>query len=1052
MAESNNELNNQSNNKSNKFMDEEKILEYWETKQIYNKIKEKNKDLKKYYFLDGPPYTSGYVHIGTAWNKTLKDAILRYKRARGFNVWDRAGYDMHGLPVENKVQKNLNLNKKEDIIEYGLDKFIKECRKLAEDNLEIMNKDFIRLGVWMDFENAYQSVSNEYIEGIWWLIKTANEKKRLYKDYKPMHWDYANQSALAKHELEYKTLNDKSVFLKFKVKDKENEFLLIWTTTPWTIAYNLGVMANPEVDYVKVKVKDEIWILAKALSGPFINNLLDQKFEIIEEFKGEKLEGLQYIHPLYNELKEHYDKIKLDSEKIHSVVLSQEHVTTTAGTGLVHMAPGCGPEDYEVGHRNGISAWNNLEEDGTYPNNMGKFSGWHARDDNNKFIEEFDNLGCLVASNEITHEYPFGERSSMPVVFRATKQWFFKIEDLKENLIKENNEIKWVPKAAYNAFNSWLENLRDNSISKQRYWGTPLPIWVNVEDEDDYIVIGSKKELEELSGRKYEDLHLPFIDDEPLIIDNKTYKRVSDVLDVWVDAGTASWNCLDFPSKEDNFNELFPAEFILEGKDQIRGWFNLLSVASMLGFEKKSFKNVYMHGFVQDALGRKMSKSLGNTILPGEVIEKYSADTLRYYMIGGSNPGLDINYNFDDMKTKNKHLMILWNLHNYLIDLTKTYNYIPKGNLKDFENEFATEEKLMLSKLHSSIKKCTEAFDEYKINETPLIIEEIFLELSRGYIQNVRDKIFESENQRKLVIEIIYNVMLETLKLFTPIAPFISEQIYLNLKQEFNLESESITLYEWPKYDDNLIDLELEESFIVIGDIVQGVLYAREKAKMGVRWPLNEIIVNTKDDKVIEILEKYDEEIKSKVNIRNIVIKKEDLFPKKVRPNFKEINKDYKDLVPKIIATFTSQSSESILNKIKEKNETIMKFDGVEVKLNINHLVVEEQVPEEYQSAEGKKWNLYLNKDVDEELMSEGFSRELIRRIQMVRKDMGLNKLDIIDIDINCSEKLKEYFNNNIQLIKEKVGTNEINFVENLDEFKEFKIKEEIIKINAKNK
>ncbi|MFT4304917.1 MAG: isoleucine--tRNA ligase [Candidatus Woesearchaeota archaeon] len=1032
---------------SEKFVNEEKILDFWKDNKIYEKVQNKNKNKKRYYFLDGPPYTSGNVHIGTAWNKALKDCILRYKRAKGLDVWDRAGYDMHGLPVESKVQKNLNLDRKEDVLKFGLGNFIKECRKLAEDNLELMNKDFIRLGTWMDFDNAYRSVSNEYIEGIWWLIKKAHEKNRLYQDYKPMHWDYKNQSALAKHELEYKTLPEKSVFLKFKIEDKENEFLLIWTTTPWTIAFNLGIMVNPDIDYVKVKVDNEYWILAKALAGPVIHTVFDKKFEIIEEFKGEDIKGLKYEHPLYDELKHHYDEIKSKSENAHTVLLSSEYVTTTAGTGLVHMAPGCGPEDYEVGHRNNIPIWNNLEEDGTYPNSMGKFSGWHARDDNNKFIEEFDKLGCLIASTDITHEYPFGQRSNMPVVFRATKQWFFKVEDLKEKLIKENNEIVWVPQAAYNAFNSWLENLRDNSISKQRYWGTPLPIWVNVEDEKDYIVIGSKKELEELSGRTYNDLHLPFIDDEPIKIENKTYKRISEVLDVWVDAGTASWNCLDFPSKENDFNELFPADFILEGKDQIRGWFNLLSIASMLGFEKKSFKNVYMHGFVQDALGRKMSKSLGNSILPDEVIEKYSADTLRYYMIGGSNPGLDINYNFDDMKTKNRNLMILWNLHNYLIDLCKTYDYVPKGEI-NFEPQ--TEEKLMLSKLNSRIKETTEAFEEYKLNEIPLIVEQIFLDLSREYIQNVREKIFESKENREMVIETIYHTMIQTLKLFTPVAPFICEQIYLNFKEKFNLDKESISLYEWPEFDEKLIDKELEESFDVINEIVQNALYAREKAKTGIRWPLNIMTIVTQDDNVKKIIEEFNEEIKSKINVRNIIVKEENLFKRKVKPNFKEINKDYKELVPKIIAKFASESSESILSKIKDKDEYVTKIDGDEIKLNINHIIIEEEIPENFQLTESKKWKLYLNKDVNEELIGEGFSREIIRRIQNIRKNLGLQKLDKINLNIQCSDKVKNYMSENIDLIKEKVGTNEIEFKEDLNDFEEFKIKDEKIKIFVK--
>jgi len=820
---------------------EPEILKFWKDNKIYEKSKENNKGKKKFYFLDGPPYTSGKVHLGTAWNKSLKDSILRYKRAQGFNVLDRAGYDMHGLPTENAAEKELGIKNKDDIKKFGVGKFTKACKELSIRNMKIMNHDFQRLGVWMDFDNAYQSVKKEFIDGVWWLVKKVHEKKRLYEGLRSMAWDWQHQTALAKHELEYKNIKDRSIYVKMKVKGK-NEYLIIWTTTPWTIAFNLGIMINPKLDYVKCKVGNEFWIIAKALASTLISSIAKKKFEIVEEFKGKKLEGLEYEHPFHEELKEHYDKIKEDHPKAHTVVMSEEYVDISSGSGLVHMAPGCGPEDYEVGHRNNLPAWNLVKENGIYGNEMGPFSGKHAIKDNHTFTEYLKKKDAVVAEQLVEHSYPHGQRSHQPVIFRTTKQWFFKVEDIKKDIIKENNKIKWVPIAGYNAFNSWLENLRDNSISKQRYWGTPIPIWRNVDNPEDYIVIGSNKELEELSGKKVEEPHIPWIDDITIEKDGNIYKRVPDILDVWVDAGSASWNSLDFSISKDNFKKYFPADFILEGKDQIRGWFNLLHVASILSMGKRSFNAAYMHGFINDAKGRKMSKSLGNYILPEEVIGKYGADTLRYYMISGANPGLDLNYNFDDMKVKYRNLTILWNLHNYVIDLAKNANINPK-ELKNIEKNlfYFDEEKYIFSKLNSTIRKITKLYDDYKLNEIPLLIEDLFLALSRIYIQLTRNK--SIGDHKKVVLYTVYNVLMGCLKLFAPTAPFTTEKIYQNLKGEFKLKEESIHLFDWPKCDEILINKELENEMDTISDVVQIILSLREKVQQGIRWPLQEVII-----------------------------------------------------------------------------------------------------------------------------------------------------------------------------------------------------------------
>lgn len=932
---------------------EPEVETFWKENNIYQKAKEKGKNGKKFYFLDGPPYTSGRVHIGTAWNKVLKDMVLRYKRMRGFNVWDRAGYDMHGLPTEHATEKKLGLKNKDDIPGFGVAKFIKECEKLALANLEFMNKDFIKLGVWMDFENAYKSIDPLFIEGEWWLIKKAQENKRLYEGEKTMHWCANCATALAKHELEYKTVEEVSIFLKFKVVGKEKEYLIIWTTTPWTIPYNLGVMVSPELDYVRAKVDNEIWIVAKGLVGGLIGSVVDKPYEIIEEFNGEKLKGLKYIHPFENELKEEYDKLRKKSKKIHTVVLSKEYVNLSAGSGLVHMAPGCGPEDYEVGHREGIPPYNNLTESGEFPKGMGKFTGLIAKKDDKKFIEELRKVGALLETVNVEHEYAHCWRCKEPVIFRTTKQWFFKIEDLREKMKEFNKDIYWVPEWAGNRqFHSWLDNLRDNGITRQRYWGAPVPIW-QCDKCNKYIVIGSLKELKDVFGKVPEDLHKPWIDE--LIVKCEcggTKKRIPDILDVWIDAGTTSWTCLDYPQKEDLFKKLYPADFILEGKDQIRGWFNLLFVASMIGIGKPSYKAVYMHGFVQDALGRKMSKSLGNIISPEEVIKEYGVDTFRYYVIGGANAGVDLNYNFEDMKLKFKNLDILWNIQNYLVNYSHDLNINP-AKIKNITR--GLEEEYILSKLNNAIKRSTEFCESYNIDQVPVIIEDLFLNLSRTYIQLTRDKLSIGTNEDKeAVLVTIYETSIGILKMLAIVTPHCSEAVYQILRKEFKLEKESVHLLDWPTYDESLINEKLELQFQIIDQAIQTILAEREKVQLGVRWPLREVTIISKDEKVKEAVKSLAEIMKTQTNIKVI--------------------------------------------KLTEEGEGI-DFRGGKV---------------------------YLNTNLDEDLEAEGYAREIMRRVQVLRKKAGLKKNDRIELVIKTDlNKLNLW----VDEIKIKVGAKTLELV-----------------------
>ena len=888
---------------------EPRILEYWEKNNIHKKSKEKNRKKKPFYFLDGPPYTSGKVHLGHAWNKSLKDMIMRYKRMKGFNVWDRAGYDMHGMPTELKVQEKLKLESKEEIIKFGMENFAEECKKFSLDNLKEMNKDFKRLGIWMDFDNAYMPITKEYIEGIWWLIKKAHENGRLYEGERTVHWDPKAGTALAKHELEYKKVADESVYLKFKVAGTENEYLIIWTTTPWTIPFNLGVMVNPKLNYAKVKVrpdkenpkKQEVWILAKELIVRFCEDLLELHAEEIEIMKGEQLEGLKYHHPFERDIPAYDEQMK--NKKVFTVLLSEEYVTTEVGTGLVHVAPGCGPEDYEVGHRYGIKPFNSLTERGVFPEEMGIFNGLTAKKDDSIFVDEFEKKGCLVAKEKYSHDYPYAERSKEPVIFRTTKQWFFRVEDLRENMREMNKKIKWVPDfAGSRNFDNWLANLRDNGITRQRFWGTPFPIWRA--DDGDYIVVGSVNELRILGADVPEDLHKPWIDDVIIKINGKIYKKIPDILDVWIDAGSASWNCINYPKDKETFERFYPPDFILEGIDQIRGWFNLLFVASMVSMERPAYKAVYMHGFINDASGRKMSKSLGNYILPQEVVEKYGADLLRYYMIGGTKAGIDINYNFEDMKTKNRNLIIFWNIHSFILDIIKNNGITPK----DIEKKaLSTEDKYILSLLNTTVKDATELFEQYRLDEIPHIIEKYYLELSRTYVQLIREVIgtgLKKEKQDKL--DVLAHCYLTILKLLSPIIPMTTETLYIELKNHIDAKKESIHLFEWPNADEIYIDKDLEKNFSLVQEITQAIGNARDCANINARWPIKEAIIHTKDKELINAASKLKDIISKQTNVKEVKISdKFDNVEIIIKPNYKTLGQEYGKLAPEIMKTIS---------------------------------------------------------------------------------------------------------------------------------------------------
>jgi isoleucyl-tRNA synthetase len=824
---------------------EDEIKEFWKNEKLYHKIVEKNKGKKEFLFIDGPPYTTGAIHLGTAWNKVLKDFILRYKRMGGFEVTDTPGFDMHGLPIEVKVEQKLKIKDKKEIEKIGISKFTSLCKEFALSNLDTMKKQFKDLAVEMNWDKPYMTLTNDYIEGVWLGIKRIYENNLLYKGLRPLAFCPRCETALAKHEYEYKTVPDYSIFVKFKIENRENEFILVWTTTPWTLPGNLAVMVNPFFDYVRVKVDNEIWLLAKGMATAIIQGLLGKDFELLEEIKGDKLEKLSYIHCLIEQVP-YQKKLKKLYQNAHKIILSDEFVTLEQGTGCVHTAPGHGPEDFIIGTKYGLPAFSPVDESGKMTPEAGKYSGLYVKDASEEVIKDLKDQNLLLHQGEIEHEYAHCWRCKAPLVYRTVDQWFINVSKVSETMREFNKNILWIPDWAGDPwFDRWLETLQDWNISRQRYWGTPLPIWV-CDKCGDVEVIGSKKELKEKTGIELEDLHRPWVDELSWGCKCGGKKiRVEDVLDVWIDSGSVVWASLPAMFGNLDFENWKKADLVLEGKDQIRGWFNSMMSLGTTAFETYPYKRVYMHGFVNDSEGKPMSKSLGNVVLPEEVIKEYGADTFRLYSVGTSDPGLDMKFGWKEVKDVNRIVNIFYNTYVYGTTFMKLANFDP-ARISINKVNLNIEDKWIISKINSLIKNIVDLFDKYNLPEIPPILQDfIMLDLSRWYIKIIRDRIAQTEDEsRESAFATLFYVLEKLLKITAPIMPIISDFIYQHLIKPIHKENPiSIHLTEWPKIDKALINSKLEETMDQAKEIIEGALSLRQENNIKLRWPAKSLII-----------------------------------------------------------------------------------------------------------------------------------------------------------------------------------------------------------------
>jgi len=1079
---------------------ERKIDSFWQKNNTYFRVKILRENGPKYSFLDGPPYCSGIIHLGTAWNKIIKDSYIRYKTMNGFNVRRQPGWDAHGLPIELKVEQLLNIKNKQEIEEeYGIVNFVNKCKEFALKNKDAMTEQFKNLGVWLDWDEPYITIDPKYIESTWWTLKRAHEKSLLIKDFRVISICPRCETALAAAEIDYDIEEDPSIIVKFPLEenylkysnneyklgddkdfdsddennkddDNLNEYFLVWTTTPWTLPANLAISYNPKFTYAFVKYDDEVLILAE--------NLVDEVFkdmdhEILKVVEGNELHDLSYIPPLLDEVPKQSEFKNIKDSHRENInyykTLPGDHVELTEGTGLVHTAPGHGPDDFKLGKQYDLPIFSPITISGIFTENGGKYKGKYAKDVDEEIINDLTSKNILFKNGKVKHRYGHCWRCNSPILYSATEQWFLKITDIKDKMLSELDNVNWVPSwAGESRFKDWVDNARDWTISRQRYWGIPIPVWI-CSDCGEIKVISSLNELKEnslneISGDDSDILHRPYVDDVVFKCNkfncDGLMKRIPDVLDVWIDSGVAGWASLHYPSQKEEFEKWYPYDFITEGHDQTRGWFYSQLGTGIIAMDKVPYKKVLMHGFVLDEDGKKMSKSLGNVVSPEEVIEKYGADILRFYLLWASKPWDDLKFVWEELNNIKKMFNILWNVYLFSTTYMSLDNFNPnENNLK-----FRDEDKWIISKANSLSKEVSEDIEQLSFHKATRKINEFILDdLSRWYVRLIRGRTWvEKDDPDKLgAYYSLYTALDLLIKTISPITPHISEEIYQNLivnvKDGFK---ESIHMEDW-KYSNDDIDINLEENMDIVRNIIEAAARGRDIAKYKLRWPAKEITIVSNNEKVINATNNLQNIIKDQSNTKKVICLSK--FPnlKYVsKPNLKtlgpRLRQDMKIVNKFLEGTDTSKLKQDLkdVGKVLINDDNITTSDDKIIELSQEDVLFETIVPDNVVGMDFEGGTVFINTEITDEILSEAMARELIRRVQDMRKDMDLDIEEDISICIDSSDKFKSIITNQISFISNEVRGNSIEFKKineksKSNEFyeKDWKIEDEHLKI-----
>jgi isoleucyl-tRNA synthetase len=983
---------------SRSFVQMEKdVLGFWHENDIVRKSQNLNPDGKVFTFNDGPPTANGQPHIGHVLTRVIKDIFPRYKSMQGYKVMRKAGWDTHGLPVELEVEKQLGISGKPQIEEYGVEEFIKRCKESVFTYVSQWKEMSERVGFWVDMENPYVTYHNDYIESEWWSLKQMWDKDLMYKGHKVVPYCPRCGTALSSHEVAqgYKDVKDTAVFVKFKVKN-ENKYLLAWTTTPWTLPGNAALAINKAYEYVEVVNKGENLILAKALLGT-----LEGEYEIVREFKGDELIGVEY--------EQMFPFAKVDKKAFY--VVHADYVTITDGTGIVHTAPAFGEDDNITGKKYDLPLINLVDTEGKFTEEVTPWKGKFVKSVDKEIVQYLEDNNFLYKAEKFEHSYPHCWRCDTPLLYYPRDTWFIRMSSMRDELVKNTNDTNWYPdNIRTGRFGKFVENAVDWGLSRERYWGTPLPIW---ECECGHReCIGSIEELNEKGINVPEgiELHKPYIDAVKLKCSKcgGEMTRSLDVIDCWYDSGAMTFAQYHYPfENKELFESAFPADFITEAVDQTRGWFYSQMAVSTCIFEKSPFKNCIVLGHVLDKHGLKMSKSKGNAVSPTEVLENIGADASRWYFYTASAPWLPSRFYDEAVKdSQRKVLGTLWNVYSFYVLYAELDNFNPM-DYKEFQSEHIMD-KWITAKLNSLIKETEEYLDGYKITEAAKNIGEFVDELSNWYVRRNRSRFWSEElTDDKIGAYVTLYRVLNTLCLVSaPFVPFMTEEIYQNLVVALDPNAkESIHLCDWPEYDTALVNSELEEDMELAYKIVKLGRSTRNAANIKNRQPLAEMLVSTKS-----LPEYYGDIVKEELNIKNIDfgadLSKYVSFD--IKPNLPVLGKEYGKLIPAIRKEINAMNQMDLAQRILAGELVYVSIEDEDIPLSAENVLVTMQGLEGFAFAGEGEVGVVLDTHITEELKEEGYVREILSKVQNMRKDSGFEVADKINLYVSGNKMLEK--------------------------------------------
>ncbi|MET1129285.1 MAG: isoleucine--tRNA ligase [Thermoproteota archaeon] len=908
---------------------ERTVASFWEENRVYEKVKDKvwNRCRGRIFaFLEGPPTANGLMHVGHARGRTLKDVKLRFARMKGFCVWDQAGWDTQGLPVELEVEKNLGLTSKRDIERYGVERFVRECSKLVDYYIEKWVASSKRLGLWLDYEAAYQTRHPRYIEVVWSFIKNAHEKGLLYEGLRVVPRCPRCGTALSTHEVAqgYEEVDDPSVYFKLKLVDEDSTYLVAWTTTPWTIISNEAAVVHPEEDYVYLEVGGERWIVAAKRLEHLVKEWNLKGYRVTKRVKGKELVGRRYVHPLLDEVPYHRRH-----DGTHHVVLAAEWVSMNEGTGVVHAAPAHGPEDFELAQKHGLEVYTPLREDGYFGEDAGAFRGLWFNESNGKVVEALRKKGLLVHEGTYRHEYPFCWRCGTRLFYYASRQWFIRIDErIRRKLVEEVESVRWVPSWAVNRMRDWVENARDWCISRERYWGTPLPIW-RCSQCGSFVVVGSLDELRKLAkdpSTVPEDPHRPWIDRVELVCPKcgGVMKREPFVADVWMDSGVAHTAGIAQYGWTHLWEKLYPYRWITEAADQTRGWFYTLLVTGVIWHGKVPYREVLLQGHVLDKYGKKMSKSKGNVIWAMDWMEKHGADPMRIFLLSRA-AWESINFDPDEVKRYQSYLNILWNTVKFADTYMELDRWKPEKPSPDL---LEPEDKWILYELDNALRAMEKGLESDQVHQAVhALVSFIVDKLSHTYIPLVRPRVWEEEMtpSKRAAYSTLYYVLRRVIAASAPLVPFLAEYLYQAFVRKYEERAnESVHLEEWPSVDGDLIDKDTARAVSEALQAAERILALRSERKVKRRWPLRRAVLIAKSEEAARYMRAVASILSRHANI-------------------------------KTVETTSTEPQAASLERIETDSYVV-----------------------------------YVDLELDRETLLEGLAREVVRRVQMIRKELNL--------------------------------------------------------------